>query len=157
MKTTLTSIASLLLGLLLISSGCATKLAPGGAYAPGITTITTDANGNAVTNFTATAATDKAFYIADASYDLAYSTIDAAFTFEKENRDALWKISPEIKHTLDSIRPQAWLVNMQWAAARKAYVANPTPPGLSSLQTFLSQIQNLSTAAQAAIVAGKLK
>lgn len=140
-----------------VLTGCKTRLAQGGAYAPGTTTITTDLNGVTSTNFVATAAPDKAFYLVDADYDLAYATLDAAFTFEKENRDALWKVSPEIKHTLDSIRPQAWIVNLQWAAARKVYAANPIPAGLSNLQTYLAQIKNLATAAQAAIAAGKPK
>jgi len=117
-------------------------LAPGGAYAP------VDANGNPIQ------APDMVFYNIDAAYDLAYSTVDAAFRFERDNRTLLWKVSPQIKHTLDSIRPQAVSANADYLRARAAYMANPTPAGLTALQTVLSKISQLATAAAAALPKG---
>ena len=128
--------------------GCANtkKLEPGGAYAPAITTVD-----NGVTNTVAIAAPDKGFYAVDAAFDLVYSTVDAAFTFERDNRLLLWKISPEIKHQLDVIRPQAAEALQKWALARDAYMRNPTPAGLTTLQTVLGQMRQISQAAQAVL------
>lgn len=127
-------------------SGCASKLASGGAYAP-----TREVISNGQTNIVATAAPDKGFFVADAAFDLAYSAVDAAFNFEKNNRLLLWQISPEIKHTLDKLRPQAFNAVQQYALARDAYMANPTPAGLDGLKTALGKMQQLSSAAQAVL------
>lgn len=116
-----------------IPTGCKATLEEGGAYAP------------------VGQAPDKAFYAVDAAYDLAYGAMDGAFKFEQQNRQLLWQISPEIKHALDKVRPQALVVARQYTAARKAYLANPTPSGLSTLQTTLSRLQQLSAAATAAL------
>lgn len=116
-----------------LPTGCATKLQDGGAYAAVGT------------------APDKAFYGIDASFDLGYSILDAAFNFERNNRAYLWSLSPDIKHTLDHIRPQATEVVATYGKARKAYMANPTPSGLTDLQTALGRMQQLSSAAQAVI------
>ena len=124
---------------LLVPACSTTKLEPGGAYAP------------AGTNGVAVVAPDYAFFIADSSFDLAYSALDAAFTFERDNRALLWNVSHKIKHTLDQLRPQALTVRNQYIAARVAYIANPTPAGLSTLQTALAKIKQLSAAAQAAL------
>lgn len=113
--------------------GCASKLETGGAYAP---------TGQAP---------DKAFFVADAAYDLAYGAMDGAFKFEKQNRALLWQISPQIKHTLDKLRPQALVVAREYTAARRAYLANPTASGLSTLQTVLNRLQQVSAAATAAL------
>jgi hypothetical protein len=92
-----------------------------------------------------------AFYTVDATYDLAYSTLDAAFKFERDNRALLWKASPTIKHTLDAVRPQAVQVNAEYLTARAAYIANPIPAGLSTLQSILAKVQQLSVTATAAL------
>jgi hypothetical protein len=73
------------------------------------------------------------------------------FRFERDNRDNLWKLSPDIKHTLDKIRPDAAQAVQTYAAARKAYIANPTPTGLSMLNTILAKVQQVSAAAAAAV------
>ena len=114
------------------SIGCGT-LQPGGAYAP--------VNQQA----------DKTLYVADASYKLAYDLLDKVFTIEKENRDVLWKLNPNIKHTIDSIRAQAWPVTQQWAACRKVYLANPVASNLDSLNAALGKLQQLGATAQAAL------
>lgn len=127
----------------LLFAGCkAPQLEAGGAYAP------LDANGVAIV------AADPVFFEVDSAYDLAYSTIDGAFLFERQNRAALWQISPQIKHTLDAIRPQAWAVAVQYAKARQAYIANPVPANLSTLQSVLAHAQQLVATAQA-VMPGK--
>lgn len=118
---------------------CKATLAPGGAYAP------TDTNGVAIFQ------PDMAFYTIDAAYDLAYSGVDAALKFERDNRLTLWKVSPQIKHTLDEIRPQAWSANVQYLKVRTGYIANPVPSGLNDLQSILAKMQQITSAAQAAL------
>lgn len=118
-------IACLPLGLALTNTGCKSTLESGGAYAP---------TGQLP---------DKAFFIVDAAYQVGYQTIDAAFQFERNNRALLWKASPQIKHTLDDIRPQAAAANKEYLTARAVYMANPTPSGLTTLQTVLAKIQQL--------------
>lgn len=128
------------LGVLCMAASCKqARLEPGGAYAP------VDANG------AATVQPDLAFYQADAAFDLAYSTVDAAFKFENDNRVLLWKVSPQIKHTLDQIRPQASSVVLEWAKARQTYLANPVPANLTPLQAILAKIQQLAVTAQSVI------
>ena len=117
--------------------GCKTPtLETGGAYAPTATTA------------------NMPLYVADVAYKVAYDSVNAVFKIEYDNRAVLWQTSPKIKATLDGIRPQAWDAHVRWAAARKVYDLNPTPEGLSTLQTILANMQTLSTAAQAAIAAG---
>lgn len=128
--------------LLLFPIGCGkTTLQTGGAYAIVVGT----------TNMIATAAPDAAFYLVDSAFDFAYSSINAAFQFERDNRAYLWKLSPDIKHTLDKIRPGAVDAVKRYARARKAYMKNSTPPGLSVLQNILGEVQKVATATQAAI------
>lgn len=123
---------------LTVFSAChTTKLEPGGAYA--------------LTN----TVPDMAFFAVDSSYDLAYSTIDAAFKFERDNRLMLWNVSPNIKHTLDAIRPKAVEADAAYLRSRAAYIANPTPTGLTVLQEILSKTQALAVSAQAALPKGK--
>lgn len=145
--------ALLLFGSLVpLGMGCAGKLAPGGDYSPGTTSLSTNAStGVITTNFTATAAPDFAFFTADASFDLTYSAIDAIFNFERDNRNLLWSISPDIKHTLDKLRPQAVQIRNDYIAARIAYEANPIPANLTTLQDVLSRIKATLAAVQAAI------
>jgi hypothetical protein len=130
--------------MLTLTPGCGTeKLEPGGAYAPAVT--------NVDGTVTATAQPDIAFFTIDASYELAYNAIETAFSFERNNRALLWKLSPEIKHGLDAIRPTASQVKLKYARARAAYIANPIPAGLDTLNQVLSEVQALSNAATAAL------
>lgn len=126
--------------------GCKSTLEPGGAYAPAVTNVV-----DGVTNVVATAAPDKAFYAVDSAFLLAYSATDAVFAFERNNRQFLWELSPEIKHTVDKIRPEAVAVRNQYAAARAAYIANPTPAGLSQLEEALAQANRISSALQSVL------
>lgn len=144
-----TILISALLAIGLIA--CRSTLEKGGAYAPGVFVVTTNESGTLVTNFVASAAPNKAFFVADATYDLAYSVIDTAFAFERKHRDVLWRMSPTIKKTLDDIRPKAWDLHVKWAKAREAYMLNPTPDGLSNIQRILSEVQNLSMAVRAVL------
>lgn len=123
----------LAVSLSIFSTACKSTLAPGGAYAP------------------PDQSPDMAFYTIDASYDLAYSSLDAAFKFERDNRIMLWKVSPDIKHTLDKIRPQAVTINGQYLSARAVYMANPVPSGMNGLQAILSKIQQLAATATSAL------
>lgn len=111
-------------------TSCKSTLEPGGAYAP------------------AGQLPDKAFYVADASYQLAYKAIDACFNFERDNRAYLWAVSPQIKHKLDEIRPQAVAANAEYLHARSVYMKYPVAPNLSLLQTVLGKIQQLANTAQ---------
>lgn len=135
---------SLCLGFGLGCKGSGT-LEQGGSYAPAVQQIdpTTGA-----TNWLATAAPDKGLFIVDSAFDLAFTTVNSIFELERANRQLLWGISPDIKHTLDSIRPQAVEAVQKYGLARRAYLASPTPAGLTSLQTILFQIQNLASSAQ---------
>lgn len=121
-----------------VGAGCrnpSAKLEPGGAYT--------------------VPAPDYAFYTIDAAYDLAYSSINAAFKFEYDNRAYLFGVSPQIKHTLDSIRPQALDADKQYLAARAAYIANPTPAGLTGLQAILAKVQQFASAITAILPKAK--
>lgn len=151
MKQTRISALLLLLTLMTVMVGCKSRLETGGAYAPGYTTYTTNEDSTVSANVVETSAPDKAFYEIDATFDLAYAVIDAAFKFELDNRTLLWQASPDIKHALDKIRPGALDVRNRYLAARRNYKANPTPAGLSDLQTYLSQISNLSASAQSVL------
>ena len=129
---------------LALSTGCKATLEQGGAYAPAIT--------NAVTGeVTYNQLPDMEFYNVDAAYLLAYSTVNAVFQFERDNRAYLWKVSPNIKRTLDQIRPQAVAANAEYHKARAVYIANPVPTGLDRLQTILAKINQLSITATAVL------
>jgi len=149
----LVAITSVCIGL--VGLGCkigTSNLEQGGAYSPGSFIVTPDPSGTGtVTNFVATGIADKSFFVVDSSYDLAFSVVDAVFNFERNNRLALWKLSPQIKGSLDAIRPKAVDINLRYAKARQAYMLNPAPSGLTPLQTILAELQNLASAAQAAI------
>lgn len=114
------------------------RLEPGGAYAPVLTNI----DGTV----TPTAAPDLPFFIVDSSYDLAYSTILTLANMERDNRLFFWAISPDIKHTLDKWRPEIVRINVEYHRARIAYKANPTPAGLSGLETFLGRLSQVTSA-----------
>lgn len=118
--------------------GCRTapKLEPGGVYAP------TNDVGQVIYN-------DIGLALADASYKFAYETVTAVLRFEREHRAEIFKLTPDVKHALDAVRPKVVEVDRRWAVARQAYRANPTPAGLSTLQTILSEVQRLVPAVQA--------
>lgn len=138
---------SSLLGCLLLAGalvGCSsTKLESGGAYAP------VDAQGNAIIK------PDFQFFVADAAFKLAYNTVDAGFKFEQDNRLFLWQLTPNIKHTMDQVRPQAVKARDDYARARAAYMAVPTPAGLTQLQNILGQMQQIASAVQAVLPVNK--
>ena len=125
-------------------TGCkSARLEPGGAYAP----LTT----NDDLTVTPTQAPDLGLFVADQAFDLAVSTMGVAFKIERDNRMLLWRVSPEIKHGLDRVRPQAVEAKKRYALARTAYLANPIPGNLDTLNTVLAELKALSEAAQAAI------
>jgi hypothetical protein len=137
----------LVVALVLSFSGCKATLEQGGAYAP----VVTNSDGT----ISAVSAPEPVFFEIDAAFDLAYAAIDGAFKFERDNRDMLWKISPNVKHALDELRPKAADVVRRYSAARKAYMANPVPAGLDTLQRILAEAQSLGAAAAAAAQPGK--
>jgi hypothetical protein len=138
-------LAGLLLATALVFTftGCQSKLQPGGAYAPTVT--------NSDGTVTATFAPDKAFFTIDAGFDFAYAGIQSLFAYERDNRAFLKSISPDIKKTLDSIRPDVVRAVVDYGKARNAYKANPTPAGLSTLRTIEGRVGQLASAAQAVI------
>jgi hypothetical protein len=148
-------IALLLIGVTasMFMVGCAgsnARLEAGGAYAPAVITSTTNVDGTVTTSTAFSQEPDFGYFAVESSFDEAESIIQAAFKFERDNRSMLWKISPEIKHSLDKIRPTAWEVVKGYIDARDAYIKNPTPTGLTAMQAALSKIQALAHAATAA-------
>lgn len=131
------------------------KLELGGAYAPAATNVTAGADGVLTTNVVSTVAPDIAFFTVDSAFLLAHSAIDAVFTIEKTNRQLLWQVSPDIKHTIDAIRPKAVEIVKQYAIARAVYKAHPTPAGLTTLEEILARANQVSAALQAVIPAQK--
>lgn len=114
-----------------------TTLEPGGAYAP---------EGQQA---------DIPFFVLDAAFKTAHSSADAVFLWERENEKALWKLNHNIKYSIDKMRLEAMDIEIRYARARKVYLANPTPSGLSDLELVLANIQKLSASAQAVIPKGK--
>lgn len=127
------------LALLCALPGCKTQLETGGAYAP------TNSVGQVVQ------APDVAFFQVDSAFDLAMSLANSVFNIERDNRAFLESINPNIKHSLDAIRPNAKLAAAEYATARKAYKATPTPAGLTALETALAKIKQVNAAAQAVL------
>lgn len=122
-------------------TACKTNLAPGGAYNPSVT------NSAGVV----TSTPDIALYNADAAFKTAYDSLNLVFETEYKNRDYFWKLSPDIKHTLDKIRPEAQAAVNDYAAARTAYKANPPVVGLTGVNAVLAKIQQLLIAATSAV------
>lgn len=148
MKYKMKSVLSILIltamvALSAITPGCASKLEPGGVYAP----VTTNEFGEIIVE----SQPDMALFLADSAFELAYDALDTAFTIERNNRLLLWKLSPDIKHTLDKIRVECVPVLSKWARARSAYIANPVPANLDTLQTLLAEVQRLQQAAAATL------
>lgn len=96
-------------------------------------------------------APDVALYQVDSAYLLAYNVLDTAFTIERNNRQLLWDLSPDIKKTLDTIRPEAVRVRNDFHTARTAYVKSPSTAGMTILEQILASVQKLASAAQAVI------
>lgn len=120
---------------LVFGSGCKTPhLEPGGAYAP------TNAVGQVVVN-------DTALALADASYKFAYETTLGVMNYERDQRANIFKldnrIGVQVKRALDQARPKVLQIDKRWALAREAYLKNPTPAGLTTVQTILAEIQQL--------------
>lgn len=124
-------------------TGCKSTLEPGGAYAP----VTTNAAGATVVS------PDIGLYTADSAFIAAYSILDLAFKFERDNRAMLWKISPDIKHSIDKIRPGAETAVQAYKAARADYIQHPSPQGLDLMNSIIAKIQQVASAASAAITA----
>jgi len=128
-----------LLACLFLLPACHTTLATGGAYS----------GTNAPTSL------DYAFYQVDAAFALSYDACDTAFNFERNNRAMLWKLNPDIKHTLDSIRPRAVQAAQKYAVARAAFEANQNQVNLDPLVRLLAEFQPLTAQAQAALTIPK--
>jgi len=115
------------------------KLETGGAYAP----IAADG--------TQVIAPDLGLYAADSAFKLAHTAVNIAFEFERDNRAFLKTISPEIKKSLDDLRPQAVACWVAYAKARTAYLQYPTPAGLDRLASITGKMTQLLNAANAVI------
>jgi hypothetical protein len=133
----------LILPLFLLLVGCKNTLAPGGAYAP----IAQPGQ--------PTQAPDMTLFVIDSAYKFAWTTINTAFDLEKANRALLFKASPDIKHTLDRIRPQAKQADLEFITARTVYLTNPVPGNLDALNAVLAKIQQLTAAAIAVVPQAK--
>lgn len=132
--------------------GCnSPSLQSGGAYSYSTTNLVAG-----TTNWVVTTTADLQLYQADTAFKLAYDTLNAVFLIERNNRTYLWNISPGIKHTLDSIRPGADKAVDEYLAARAAYIANPTPAGLTGMTAIITKIQQALFAANAAIGVGTI-
>jgi hypothetical protein len=134
-----------LLSLVLLSvclCGCKTTLQSGGAYA------TTGTNSVVQT-------VSVVFYNTDLAYKTSYMLVDAVFQFERDNRAFLWSVDPKIKHTLDTIRPQAVAADKQYVAARAAYLSAPTQVGLDNLSGLLINMQRIQGAVYAVKMPGR--
>lgn len=152
--STLVMVAILALPILVGCDGChKSTLEGGGAYSPGVTASVTNADNTVTSIFTPSQRPDKELFLTDSAFGIAYSAIDTIFTLEKQNRGWLWNVSPEIKKTLDQVRPQAADAVRKYTQARKLYIANPTAAGLTNLQTILAEAQRLATSVQAVIPA----
>ena len=128
---------------LLTVTGCKNgpNLESGGAY----NQFSTNADG------TVTAKKDTPLYVADQSFEVAYNTLNAAFTIEQNNADFFWKISPQIKKSLDKVRPGAWEAVKSYVAARDAYIKNPVPANLDGLNAVIARMQQFVYVANAAL------
>lgn len=131
-------LALVLAPILWMAPGCKTPtLQPGGAYAP------TNSAGVQVI------APDIGFYQVEAGFKFAHEAVMTAFDLEYSNRALLWKIAPDIKKTLDGIRPDFNYAVLQYATARDTYRANPTPANLTGMDFWLSKMKQLAVTAQA--------
>lgn len=124
----------LTLSILAFTPGCKTsRLETGGAYAP------------------TEEASDPAFYAVDSAYALAFASINAAFEIERNNRLFLWNLSPDIKHTLDRIRPKAVEADRDYLELREQYKALPSANILQALKLILAKVQEMANESQTAL------
>lgn len=119
----------ILLVIAALCPGCAGGLETGGAYAQ------------------ANTAPDKALFTADLTFKTLHAQLTAVFDFERDNRLLCWQISPEIKHSLDRLRPKASAIVKEYAQARAAYLKAPAPANLTSLQGVLAELSRLNATA----------
>jgi len=134
-----------LAALLLVAPGCKnTSLAPGGPYSYSTTNVVGS-------NTVVTTVSDLQLYQADVSFETAYKAAFTICNIEFQNRDYFWKISPSIKHSIDKIRPLVWESQGEYTTARAAYIAHPTPAGLTGVDAVVAKIQQLLIAATAAL------
>lgn len=128
-------LAAALSTLPLHQSGCGKKtLEVGGAYYPSTNN-----------------APDIVRFQADTAFLLAYNAIDFVFNQELNNRALLARVSPKITPAIDAIRPAALDVRNRYLAASDAYAANPSPVGLSTMQSLITEIGKIAASAQAAL------
>lgn len=115
--------------------GCAHQLnlEAGGVYAP----VNTNLDG------TITIQRDTPLALADSSFMFYYDTINRVFHFERDNRAQLWKVSPEIKHSLDAIRPGCLAAKDGYLQARETYIASGG--ATNEWNTLQGALQNLKT------------
>ncbi len=148
-KLTAPLMLCLLSAALWFSPGCSTtRLETGGVYTQSVT----NADG------TVTVSADAALYATDATFKMAVSALDTAFKFERDNRAALWSISHDIKHTMDTVRPQAADAVKRYAAARAVYIQTPIASrNLTSVSGIASEITTLLATASAAIASSAVK
>jgi hypothetical protein len=130
--------------IIFFTNGCSSankRLEAGGAY----NRITgTNADGTLITQ------PDPTFFTLDTTANLALDTIDGIFNAERDNRAFFFKLSPDIKRTLDKIRPDAVKYKNAYLDARKAYIASPTPAGLTALGDILAEVNRIMQAVSAA-------
>lgn len=113
------------------------KLEPGGAYAK-----------------TETAEAMPELFLADSAFKTTYSAMKVVFDYEIANRVVLWKLSPNIKKKLDEYRDKVWEVNVEYAQARTAYLANKVPANLDAMTAALAKLTQLN-AVVATVIANK--
>lgn len=118
-----------------------TTLAPGGPYSYS----QTNQDG------TVTVVSDLQLYQADVSFRTAYLAAYTVCNIEFQNRNYFYSISPSIKHAIDKIRPLIWQAQVDYTTARTAYLAHPTPAGLSGVDGVVAKIQQLLIAVTAAL------
>ena len=98
---------------------------------------------------------DLQFYQVDLAFDLARTGVHGVLKFERDNRNALWALSPEIKHTLDRIRPDVVKAESDYFKARATYLSNPVPAGLDPLRTASAKMRQLSATTATVIPASR--
>jgi hypothetical protein len=135
---------TLIIGLLTGCQLAGNRLEAGGAYAP----VTTNELGQVVP----LTAPETELFVADTAFKLAYDSLNLAFTTERDNRELFWGMSPDIKHTLDALRPKAVAIVKQYALVRTICLANPNPANLSQVQYVLAEVRRLASTASAALI-----
>ncbi len=120
--------------------GCKTNFESGGAYSSSVL-VTNIATGEVSTN--QVVAPDVTLYAADETYKLAYESILGIYRTEQQNRAFFAARVPKLRPYLASLRPKIIEIDTDWAKARKAYKANPTPANLSVIQEAITKMKSL--------------